>query len=118
MPSHVKAFWRLSVATVACWAISAISAVWHLMIFPSAERLALVARVAQRHPEIQRIAVIEIIIVPAVLCGATLGIAWLAAIRRKNWARWLAIVFLLHDPIAVLAVAFILNPLHPSPATL
>lgn len=110
MPSHVKAFWWLSVVMVAYWGVST---VWPL-IFPSTSHLALLARLPQH--DVNRVHIINAIGVALTLvfCGATLGTAWLAAARRKNWARWVSAALLLHNPIAIsLGMALIPGPLHP-----
>jgi len=105
MPSHVRFFWWLSVAVVA-YAVA--SAAWHLT-FPDSRHLAAMARLPEGFRNKVRVANILTAIVPGVIWnGATLGSAWLAAFRRRNWARWVfAAIFVLRQLISLLVFAVV-----------
>jgi hypothetical protein len=85
MPSNVKIFWWLSVAVVAYWAVMT---AWHAM-FPSAHELAVLAKMpAELRDKVRRTDTSIPILTTAFWSAVTLGLAWLAAFRRQNWARW------------------------------
>ncbi len=93
MPSNVKVFWWLSVAVVAYWTVMT---AWHA-VFPSAHELATLAKLPVELREETRRADIRFpAIATSFWVAVTLGLAWLAAFRRRNWARWAyALAFLI-----------------------
>jgi len=92
MPSHVRIFWWL---TVAATSYVVLSYVWYYT-FPSAHDLATWAKLPERFRSGVRWANIEFFAVSVVVSGMWLTLAWFAAYRRKNWARWtIAVWFLL-----------------------
>lgn len=103
MPSHIRAFWWLSVAIVAC---SIISTAW-LLLYPSAQFLAALEKL----PPLYRTRIIRsiwtsAIVMQSVRCAVILALAWFAAFRRQNWARWaFAIIFIAVEIVAI-SIAF------------
>ena len=103
MPSHVKIFWWLSIVIVIWWVF------WtaRFLLFPTAHYLAVLAKLPLEFREAARRSDIQTgIISTLVWGGVTLGLAWLAAFRRLNWARWaFGIVFLIREAIPFLVFA-------------
>jgi hypothetical protein len=100
MPSNVKVFWWLSVAVVLYWAFST---TWYLA-FPTARYLTILAnlppefREGARHTDI-----LNLLLGTLFRCGSTLGLAWLSAFRRQNWARWaFTALFILRESLLFL----------------
>jgi hypothetical protein len=86
MPSHVRIFFWIIVLVVAYWALSAAC----FLAFPPAS---FVARLAKLSPVVRQIVRAGSLMPVAARCLAFLLLAWLAAFRDQNWARW-GIVFL------------------------
>jgi hypothetical protein len=105
MPSHLKIFFWLVAAVAAYWVGSML---W-VMQFPPAEMVAALAKI----PEPMRAAVArnawQITLISTVIRVVVfVGLAWFAAFRRQNWARWsLLVIFILsHAAPLVLAIKF------------
>lgn len=95
MPSNVKLFWWLSVAVAVYWAFTT---AWHAAS-PSAHELAVLAKMpAELRDKVRRTDTSTPILTTAFWGAVTLGLAWLAAFRRQNWARWAyAFAFVLRE---------------------
>ena len=93
MPSHLRIFFWLIAAIAAYWAVSV---AW-VMIFPPAEMTAALARVpAAMRDQIRDNAWRITIVSTAIRVAVFVGLAWLAAFGRHNWARWaLLVIFVL-----------------------
>jgi hypothetical protein len=97
MPSHLKIFFWL-VVTVAAWWVG--SMLW-VMQFPPAEMVAALAKI----PPGMRAAVARnawqiTLVSTAIRVVVFVGLAWLAAFRRQNWARWaLLVIFILSHAV-------------------
>ena len=99
LPSHVRVFWLLSVAMVACWALSTawfVTVPSKYVIYAGGPPSSVSGRVTPSVPR-HRADVIPAVISTSFWCVTFLGTAWLAAYRRQNWARWtFAGAFLAH----------------------
>jgi hypothetical protein len=106
MPSHIRIFWWLSTGAVAFLASARI---WFL-VFPSAHHLSMMARLPPELRDATRQAdIMDAIIYVGGGGIAELVLAWFAAFRRANWARWAyAALFVLGKlmPFAALAISF------------
>jgi hypothetical protein len=91
MPSHVKIFWWLTVIVVT---YVVLSHAWYLA-FPPAHVLAVWAKVPARFRDLMHFVNIEYFVIAVVANGVWLALAWLAAYRRKNWARWMITIWFL-----------------------
>ena len=105
MPSNVKIFWWISVATVAYWAVST---TWYLA-FPTAHYLAVLAKLPPHLREGARNADIEYNVAGVLFWSSvTLVLASLAAFRRRNWARWAySIAFLFRELLPCIALGYV-----------
>ena len=106
MPANVKVFWWLSVAVAAYWAIMT---AWHVA-FPSAHYLAMLAKLPVELREgTRRVDILVPTFWTSLWIVVTLGSAWLAAFRRRSWARWAYVsVFLVRDFLLLwIVVAFV-----------
>ena len=108
MPSRVRIFWWLSVAIAAYWIVSA---AWYLA-FPSAHYLATLARLQPELREsVRRFDLQNTIFWTSFDSVVIVGLAWLAAFRRRNWARWaFVVVFLFRESIPFLLAAYYRRP--------
>jgi hypothetical protein len=102
MPSHLKIFFWLVAAVAAYWVASML---W-VMEFPPAEMVAALAKI----PVGMRAAVArnawQITLISTVIRVAVfVGLAWFAAFRRQNWARWSLLVIFILSHAAPLALA-------------
>jgi hypothetical protein len=101
MPSHLKIFFWL-VAAVAAWWVG--SMLW-VMEFPPAAMMAALAKVpAAMRADVARNAWQITLVSTVIRVAVFVGLAWLAAFRRQNWARWLllALFILSHSvPFAI-----------------
>jgi amino acid transporter len=101
MPSHLKIFFWLVAAVAAYWVGSML---W-VMEFPPAEMTAALAKIpAAMRADVARNAWQITLVSTAVRVTVFVGLAWLAAFRRQNWARWLllALFVLSHSvPFAI-----------------
>ena len=97
MPSHLRLFFWLIAAVAAYWVVSM---VW-VMEFPPAELTAALARIpAAMRAQIEQNAWRITLISTAVRVAVFVGLAWFAAFRRQNWARWaLVAVFVLSHAV-------------------
>lgn len=93
MPSHLRIFFWLIAAVAAYWVVSV---AW-VMVFPPAEMIAALARVpAALRDQIRENAWRITIVSTAIRVVVFVGLAWLAAFGRHNWARWaLVVIFIL-----------------------
>ena len=105
MPSHIRVFWWLTVAVVTYWVCMS---AWH-QIFPAPQQLAGLARLPAQEQEAWRLRdILAMSIQTLVSCAVTLGLAWLTAFRRLNWARWaFAAVFLIRESLPFSVFFFI-----------
>jgi hypothetical protein len=92
MPLQIRLFFWLSVAVVAYWAIRA-SSFW----IQSTPYLAGLNRY------FVRTAMDTTLFVTIPWCALTFGIAWLAAFRHYNWARWAFVILFLFREIVLFA---------------
>jgi hypothetical protein len=81
MPSHVRIFFWIIVLVVAYWVASA---AW-VLAFPPSQFSAALTKLT---PEARGIIRADMLVPLAVRCVAFLLLAWLAAFRDQNWARW------------------------------
>src|SRR5262249_39724118 len=91
VPSNVRVFFWLTVLAAA-WVCG--TNTWFL-IFPTAAQTAMLARLpAELHEGTHRaeISRLGIIVTESAIL---LTLAWLAAFRRQNWARWLFVILFL-----------------------
>ena len=105
MPSHLKVFFWLVAAVAAYWVASML---W-VMEFPPAEMTTALARIpAPMRAAVARNAWQITLISTLIRVVVFVGLAWFAAFRRQNWARWsLLVVFILsHGAPLVLATKF------------
>jgi hypothetical protein len=105
MPSHLKIFFWLVAAVAAYWVASML---W-VMEFPPAEMTAALAKIAApMRAAVAHNAWIITLISTIIRVAVFVGLAWLAAFRRQNWARWsLLVIFILsHAAPLVLAMKF------------
>jgi len=100
MPTQVRLFWWICVFVVIT---GILEAAWPLL-FPSAHYLASLAKLPVAFRSITyRTDIINVTISTAVWSVFILGLAWLAAFRHSNLARWgIVIVFLLRESIPLL----------------
>lgn len=93
MPSHLRIFFWLIVAIAAYW----VASVAWVILFPPPDMVAALARVpAVMREEIKENAWRITIITTAIRVVVFVGLAWAAAFRRQNWARWaLVVIFIL-----------------------
>lgn len=91
MPLNVRLFWWISVVVVIYWLL----ATGWFFAFPSAHYLETLAKLpAEVRRGTQHVEAIARITSTIAWCGLTIVLAWLAAYRRLNWARWaFAVVF-------------------------
>jgi magnesium-transporting ATPase (P-type) len=101
MPSHVRIFWWLVVAVIA---YEFGSAVWYLL-FPTPHHLAILARLPPEFREPERRAEFQALIISFFVKSAILLLAWFAAFRRKNWARFAFAFVVLLITLIPLAIA-------------
>lgn len=95
MPTHLRLFFWLVVAVAAYWVISML---W-VMQFPPEAMTAALARLPQAVREQVRQDAWWITLTSTVIRVVVfVGLAWLAAFLRQNWARWaiLAILVFMH----------------------
>jgi|GEM_PF-4744564 len=105
MPSHLKVFFWLVAAVAAYWVASML---W-VMEFPPAEMTTALAKIpAPMRAALARNAWMITLISTIIRVAVFVGLAWLAAFRRQNWARWsLLVIFILsHAAPLVLAIKF------------
>ncbi|HUO03374.1 MAG TPA: hypothetical protein VMU31_11380 [Rhizomicrobium sp.] len=104
MPSHLRIFFWLIAAIAAYWVVSV---AW-VMMFPPAEMVAALARVsAALREQIRENAWRITIVSTAIRVVVFVGLAWLAAFRRQNWARWaLLAVFVLSNAAPYAAAVY------------
>jgi hypothetical protein len=104
MPRNVRLFWWISLAVVIYWLLTTC---W-FFVFPNASYLMMLAKLPpeMRHSTYHVDATARIAST-VIWCGVTICLAWLAAYRRLNWARWaFAIVFIVRSG-ATIAIAII-----------
>jgi hypothetical protein len=95
MPSHLRIFFWLVAAIALYWVLSML---W-VMQFPPATMTAALAKIpASMRDEIRQNAWRITLISTLIRVAIFVGLAWLAAFRRQNWARFLllAIVIFMH----------------------
>lgn len=101
MPISVTIFWWLAVTIVLCWMCITI---WFLF-FPSVHYVSTLGQLpSQFRADVRRADMGTALIKTSFLSILTLCLAWLAAFRRLNWARWgFIILFLVYKsvPLAV-----------------
>ena len=102
MPSHLKIFFWLVVSVAAWWVGSML---W-VMEFPPAEMTAALAKI----PVAMRAAVARnawqiTLVSTAIRVVVFVGLAWLAAFRRQNWARWAVLVIFILSHAAPFVIA-------------
>jgi hypothetical protein len=105
MASHLKIFFWLVAAVAAYWVASML---W-VMQFPPAEMTAALAKIAApMRAAVARNAWQITLVSTIIRVVVFVGLAWLAAFRRQNWARWsLLVIFILsHAAPFVLAMKF------------
>jgi len=108
MPSHLRIFFWLIALVCAYWVVSV---VW-VMLFPPAIVTAQLAMVdASRRAAVQSNALIITLASTIIRLLVFLGLAWLAAFRRQNWARWVLLIVVVMMLFAPLATAISLNRL-------
>jgi hypothetical protein len=102
MPSHLKIFFWLVVAVAAYWVGSML---W-VMQFPPAEMTAALAKVpAAMRADVARNAWEITLVSTAIRVAVFVGLAWFAAFRRRNWARWLLLALFVLSHAVPLAIA-------------
>ena len=102
MPSNLKIFFWL-IAAVAAWWVA--SMVW-VMAFPPAEMTAALAKIpAAMRAAVARNAWQITLVSTAIRVLVFVGLAWLAAFRRQNWARWALLVIFILSHAAPFAIA-------------
>jgi hypothetical protein len=102
MPSHLKLFFWL-IAAVAAWWVG--SMLW-VMEFPPAEMTAALAKIPpDARAVVARNAWIITLISTVIRVAVFVGLAWLAAFRCQNWARWTLLVIFVLSHAVPLAMA-------------
>ena len=103
MPSHLKIFFWLIAAIGAYWMIS----IGWFILFPPAEVTAALAKLppAMREAIAQRAWTISLVST-AIRAAVFVGLAWLAAFRRHNWARLAVLaIFVLMQAVPLILAA-------------
>lgn len=102
MPSHLRIFFWLVVAIALYWVASM---VW-VMEFPPAAMTSALAKIPPAiRDQIKENAWRITLVSTAIRVAIFVGLAWLAAFRRQNWARWLLLAVVIFMHAAPLALA-------------
>src|ERR1700758_881369 len=102
MPSHLKIFFWLVVSVAAWWVGSVLLG----MGFPPGEMTAALAKIpAAMRAAVARNAWQITLVSPAIRVVVFVGLAWAAAFRRQNWARWTLLVIFILSHAAPFAIA-------------
>ena len=106
MPSNVKAFWWISFALATYFIVASIWA----QLYPTAQYIAAFAKLSpEGQQEVRGETLIFIWLVPISLQCVTLALAWIAAFRHQNWARWVFAIVVVTPRIVGLVVGVYLS---------
>lgn len=101
MPQLVKIFFWTIVALVVWW----IAQTLFKLVFPPPPIAVALARMSPATRETMRFAdIVTNLFATLVRSMAYLGLAWLAAFRRRNWARWAIVLLFLAGEAALLTI--------------
>lgn len=106
MPTHLRIFFWLIAAVSAYWVLSML---W-VMEFPPAEISSMLARLpAAVRAQIQERAWHITLVSTIIRVLIFFGLAWFAAFRRQNWARWTLLVIFIATHAVPFGAAVYLN---------
>ncbi len=101
MPLSVKIFFRMCVLLAVWWVFILVK----FIAFPSADYLAMIAKLHAYFPDIRQRDIVLTAGRTLLWSSVLLLLAWLAAYRRRNWARWTLVgVFVFVEMVPIVAL--------------